>query len=99
MAANSSSWDDYNNKLNEAYANAQNEEEQNSIIERAMNRSQYDQFIEAQNFANMQRKAYNDEQQQYQDDYTSKVAELRRREMKLMNKLRIWRCKLMIISV
>ena len=79
MAANSSSWDDYNNKLNEAYANAQNEEEQNSIIERAMNRSQYDQFIEAQNFANMQRKAYNDEQQQYQDDYTSKVAELKKK--------------------
>ena len=76
MAANSSSWDDYNNKLNEAYANAKNEEEQNSIIERAMNRSQYDQFIEAQNFANMQRKAYNDEQQQYQDDYTRKVEEL-----------------------
>lgn len=79
MAANSSSWDDYNNKLNEAYANAQNEEEQNSIIERAMNRSQYDQFIEAQNFADMQRKAYNDEQQQYQDDYTSKVAELKKK--------------------
>ena len=76
MAANSSSWDDYNNKLNEAYANAKNEEEQNSIIERAMNRSQYDQFIEAQNFANMQRKAYNDEQQQYQDDYKRKVEEL-----------------------
>ena len=77
LANSSISWDDYNNKLNEAYTSAAGDvAKQNEIIERSLDKTQYEQYMQAVDFVDAQNKEYLREQARLDSEYKTEMDDL-----------------------
>lgn len=77
LVNSSISWDDYSNKIQEAYNAATDDiAKQNEINEKSLNKEQYEQYVQAANFVDEQNKQYIQEQARLDAEHKAELDDL-----------------------